>query len=139
MRHWAASHNTDYLGGGYGKDNNGFGGYDNAQRGGYASSGNPVAAQKGQSNAQRVQDQIDDVVNIMQENIDSVMKRGENLDQVGQKTDRLRDETQVFHGSAVRVRKKMWWNNMKWKIIIGVCLIIIILVIVLSVVLSKKN
>ncbi|KAJ2146675.1 Vesicle membrane receptor protein (v-SNARE) [Coemansia sp. RSA 678] len=85
----------------------------------------------------------------MQENIDSVMQRGENLDNVGQKTDRLRDEAQVFQRSAVRVRKKMWWNNMKWKIIIAVCLIIIILCSMLtkgeivrsvvSVVLSKKN
>ncbi|KAJ2838714.1 Vesicle membrane receptor protein (v-SNARE) [Coemansia erecta] len=106
----------------------------------FQSKGNPIGNErKPENKAQQVQNQIDDVVNIMQENIDSVMQRGENLDNVGQKTDRLRDEAQVFQRSAVRVRKKMWWNNMKWKIIIAVCLIIIILVIVLSVVLSKKN
>ncbi|KAJ2631376.1 Vesicle membrane receptor protein (v-SNARE) [Coemansia sp. RSA 1290] len=96
------------------------------------------SSNQSENKAQRVQNEVDDVVKIMQENIDSVMKRGEDLDNVGQKTDRLRDDAQVFQRSAVRVRKKMWWNNMKWKIIIAVCLIIIILVIVLSVVLSKK-
>ncbi|KAJ2653802.1 Vesicle membrane receptor protein (v-SNARE) [Coemansia sp. RSA 1250] len=129
----------DDNGGGFNGGGGYSDGYANDPYSKYSSKSNPMdSSNQSENKAQRVQNEVDDVVKIMQENIDSVMKRGEDLDNVGQKTDRLRDDAQVFQRSAVRVRKKMWWNNMKWKIIIAVCLIIIILVIVLSVVLSKK-
>ncbi|KAJ1736060.1 Vesicle membrane receptor protein (v-SNARE) [Coemansia biformis] len=95
--------------------------------------------QQPNNKAAAVQSQIDEVVDIMQENINSMVKRGEDLATVDDKTSRLRDDTQMFHRSANQVRKKMWWKNMKWKIIIGLCLAAIILVIVLSVVLGKKK
>ncbi|KAJ2800717.1 Vesicle membrane receptor protein (v-SNARE) [Coemansia helicoidea] len=112
--------------------------------------GNPYASYHSDSNppgqgrrhesnpAAAVQSQIDEVVDIMQENINSMVKRGEDLNMVQDKSDRLRDDTQLFRQSANNVRKKMWWKNMKWKIFIAAAIVVIILVIVLSVVLSKK-
>ncbi|KAJ2776120.1 hypothetical protein H4R18_005838 [Coemansia javaensis] len=107
----------------------------------YLSEGNPRSDSEGRgasTKAQKLRDEIDHVVDIMNENIQGVAKRGQDLDQVQDKTTKLRDDTQLFRRSAGNVRKRMWWKNMKWKIIIGACIVLIILAIVLGVVYGKK-
>ncbi|KAJ2162580.1 Vesicle membrane receptor protein (v-SNARE) [Coemansia sp. RSA 552] len=120
----------------------GYGGGQGDNHYAYQSDGNPLVQEgRGQSDdkAKNIRQQVDQVVDIMQDNIDRIHQRGETLQDVNSKAEDLSVTSQAFQRSAVKVRKKMWWNNMKWKIIIGVCLIIIILVIVLSVVLSKNK
>ncbi|PIA19260.1 synaptobrevin [Coemansia reversa NRRL 1564] len=123
-------------------DGGGGGGYSSNPYASYSSDNNPPGEGQGDkklTKAQDVQLKINDAVDVMNQNIQQLNDRGDNLDVVMDKSERLRGETEMFQRSAVRVRKKMWWNNMKWKIIIGVCVLIIILVIVLSVVLSKNK
>ncbi|KAJ2084332.1 Vesicle membrane receptor protein (v-SNARE) [Coemansia sp. RSA 988] len=132
------SYNANYDNSGGG----GGGGYSSNPYASYSSDNNPPGEGQGDkkmNKAQAVQLKIDDAVDIMNQNIQQLNDRGDKLEDVVDKSERLRGETEMFQRSAVRVRKKMWWNNMKWKIIIGVCILIVILVIVLSVVLSKKN
>src|SRR3984885_8660307 len=80
--------------------------------------------------------QIDDTVGVMRENINKVSQRGERLDSLQDKTDNLAVSAQGFRRGANRVRKQMWWKDMKMRM----CIIggIIILVIILIVVPSKQ-
>ena len=46
----------------------------------------------------------------MQNNIQKVSERGENLDNLQHKTDNLAVSAQGFRRGANRVRKQMWWK-----------------------------
>jgi vesicle-associated membrane protein 4 len=81
-----------------------------------------------------IQAQIDDTVGIMRENISKVAERGERLDSLQDKTDNLAVSAQGFRKGANRVRKNMWWKDMKMRIIIGVSISVIIIIIVVSIV-----
>ncbi|KAI1798236.1 synaptobrevin-like protein [Ganoderma leucocontextum] len=101
------------------------------------SSSNPAGA--GNPKTAAIQQQIDDTVGIMRENITKVAERGERLDQLQDKTDNLAVSAQGFRRGANRVRKNMWWKDMKMRIIIGVAIAIIIVIIVVSIVKATKH
>ncbi|KAK7456985.1 Vesicle membrane receptor protein (v-SNARE) [Stygiomarasmius scandens] len=101
------------------------------------SSSNPGAA-GGNAKTAAIQAQIDDTVGIMRENITKVAERGERLDSLQDKTDNLAVSAQGFRRGANRVRKNMWWKDMKMRIIIGVAIAVIIVIIVVSVVKATK-
>ncbi|KAI7904976.1 synaptobrevin-domain-containing protein [Cokeromyces recurvatus] len=86
------------------------------------------------SKTTRVQQQVDEVVGIMQENIDKVMQRGERLDDLRGKTEDLQATAGHFRRGANQVRKRMWWKDLKWKIIIAVTIIVILAIIIGSIV-----
>ncbi|KAI7895698.1 synaptobrevin-domain-containing protein, partial [Mucor mucedo] len=94
----------------------------NAQRGETGAAGN--------NKTTRVQQQVDEVVGIMQENIDKVMQRGERLDDLRGKTEDLQATAGHFRRGANQVRKRMWWKDLKWKIIIAVTILVILGIII---------
>ncbi|CAO3614166.1 unnamed protein product [Cunninghamella blakesleeana] len=91
-------------------------------------------APAGNQKTQRVQQQVDEVVNIMQENIDKVMQRGERFEDLRGKTEDLQSTAGHFRRGANQVRKRMWWKDLKWKIIIAVTIIVILGIIIGSIV-----
>ncbi|RUS16832.1 synaptobrevin-domain-containing protein [Endogone sp. FLAS-F59071] len=93
----------------------------------------------GNQKAQRVQAQVDEVVGIMQENIDKVMQRGERLDDLRGKTDDLQQTATHFRRGANQVRKRMWYKDMKWRLIIIAAVIIILAVIIIPIVLKYNK
>ncbi|KAJ2959094.1 hypothetical protein NQZ79_g5383 [Umbelopsis isabellina] len=103
----------------------------NSQRPGGA---NEAAGGAGNAKTARVQQQVDEVVNIMQDNIDKVMQRGERLDDLRGKTEDLQATAGHFRRGANQVRKRMWWKDLKWKIIIGVTVLVILAIIIGSIV-----
>jgi hypothetical protein len=70
----------------------------------------------------------------MRDNINKVSERGERLDSLQDKTDNLATSAQGFRRGANRVRKQMWWKDMKMRmcIIAGVIILIIIVIVVPS-------
>jgi vesicle-associated membrane protein 72 len=81
----------------------------------------------------RVQNQVDDIKGIMRENIDKVLNRGEQLEVLVDKTDNLRNQASEFRQTGTQVRRKMWIQNMKIKLIVLGIIIALILIIILSV------
>jgi len=92
----------------------------------------------GNNKTAAIQAQIDDTVGIMRENITKVAERGERLDSLQDKTDNLAVSAQGFRRGANRVRKNMWWKDMKMRIIIGLAVAILITIIVVSIVKATK-
>ncbi|EGN94439.1 hypothetical protein SERLA73DRAFT_144178 [Serpula lacrymans var. lacrymans S7.3] len=103
------------------------------------SSSNPSGPSQGNTKTAAIQQQIDDTVGIMRENITKVAERGERLDSLQDKTDNLAISAQGFRHGANRVRKNMWWKDMKMRLIIGVAVAIIIVIIVVSIVKATQK
>jgi hypothetical protein len=75
--------------------------------------------------------EIDSTVGIMRDNINKVSERGERLDSLQDKTDNLAVSAQGFRRGANRVRKAMWWKDMKMRMcIIGAIIVIILIAII---------
>jgi len=74
--------------------------------------------------------EIDSTVGIMRDNINKVSERGERLDSLQDKTDNLAVSAQGFRRGANRVRKQMWWKDMKMRMCIIVGIIILLIVII---------
>ena len=66
----------------------------------------------------------------MKDNINKVSQRGERLDSLQDKTDNLATSAQGFRRGANRVRKQMWWKDMKMRICIIVGIIILLILII---------
>lgn len=66
----------------------------------------------------------------MRENINKVSQRGERLDSLQDKTDNLAVSAQGFRRGANRVRKDMWWKDMKMRVCLVICVIILLVVII---------
>ncbi|THV91735.1 hypothetical protein D6D27_05309 [Aureobasidium pullulans] len=75
--------------------------------------------------------EIDSTVNVMRNNINKVSERGERLDSLQDKTDNLAVSAQGFRRGANRVRKQMWWKDMKMRmcLIIGIIILLVIIIV----------
>ncbi|USP81052.1 uncharacterized protein yc1106_08326 [Curvularia clavata] len=75
--------------------------------------------------------EIDSTVGIMRDNINKVSERGARLDSLQDKTDNLAVSAQGFRRGANRVRKQMWWKDMKMRIclIVGIIILLIIIIV----------
>ncbi|KAK3140357.1 hypothetical protein QOZ80_5AG0399790 [Eleusine coracana subsp. coracana] len=85
------------------------------------------------SRLSKVKAQVSEVKGIMMENIDKVINRGEQLDDLVNKTEQLHDQAADFRDQGTRVRRKMWFQNMKMKLIVLGIVAVLILIIVLSI------
>ncbi|KUL87755.1 hypothetical protein ZTR_03125 [Talaromyces verruculosus] len=96
-------------------------------------------APSGNQRTAALQAQIDDTVGVMRENINKVSQRGERLDSLQDKTDNLAVSAQGFRRGANRVRKQMWWKDMKMRVCLVIVVIILIIVIVVPAVVATKH
>ncbi|KAL0636089.1 Vesicle membrane receptor protein (v-SNARE) [Maublancomyces gigas] len=83
-----------------------------------------------------IQAQIDDTVGIMRENINKVADRGARLDSLQDKTDNLANSAQGFRRGANRVRKQMWWKDMKMRMCLVGGIVILLVIIIVPVVIT---
>ncbi|XP_047311861.1 vesicle-associated membrane protein 721 [Impatiens glandulifera] len=81
----------------------------------------------------KVKAQVSEVKGVMMENIEKVLDRGEKIELLVDKTENLRSQAQDFRTEGTKMRRKMWLQNMKIKLIVLAIIIALILIIVLSV------
>jgi len=86
-----------------------------------------------------VQKKVSEVKNIMVDNIEKVLERGEKIELLVDKTDNLRFQADKFHKTGKQLRSKMWWQNMRLKITIVVVVLVLILVIFLLACFAPAN
>ncbi|GFR41756.1 hypothetical protein Agub_g2512 [Astrephomene gubernaculifera] len=86
-----------------------------------------------------VQKKVDEVKGIMTENIEKVLARGEKLELLTDKTENLMNEADRFQRQGRQLRRKMWWQNCKMKIVVAFAVILLALVIFLLVCFSGGN
>eukprot|EP00793_Prasinoderma_coloniale_P003397 PRCOL_00006633-RA len=76
-----------------------------------------------------VQKQVSEVKNVMMDNIEKVLDRGEKIELLVDKTENLRTQADAFQRTGRRLRSKMWWQNLKMKLIVALILLTVIFVI----------
>jgi len=85
----------------------------------------------GQNDAIRnVQREMDGVREIMTENIERVLERGERIDLLVDKTDRLGGNARDFRVRSRGLRRKMWWKNVKLMAMLAVVVIFLVYLLV---------
>ncbi|KAH6854876.1 synaptobrevin-domain-containing protein [Chaetomium sp. MPI-CAGE-AT-0009] len=87
----------------------------------------------------RMQRDIDDVIKVARENVDKFNDRGERLTTLQDKSNGLQATAQDFHGRAGKVRRKMWWKDMKMRIWIGVGIVVLLAIIIIPAVVTTRG
>lgn len=90
-----------------------------------------AASGGGDDRVRNLQSEVEGVKNIMTQNVERILARGENLDQLRNKTEDLEATSEHFKTTSQKVARKFWWKNMKMIIIICVIVFIFILIVVL--------
>lgn len=80
-----------------------------------------------------VQREIDDVRGIMTRNIEGLLERGERIDLLVDKTDRLGGNAREFRVRSRGLKRRMWWKNVKLMGLLGLVVVLIVLTIVISI------
>ena len=83
--------------------------------------------------------QVDEVVGIMRSNIDKVMERDGRLSELDSRAENLHHASVNFAQTGTRLRKKMWWENMKMKLILLAILCTVITIIIVVIVVETKG
>lgn len=81
----------------------------------------------------KVKAQISEVKNIMFENIEKTIDRGEKLNELAEKTNDLHSQAQDFRKQGTKIRKKLWIKNMKLKLVVLGILLLLVLIIWVSI------
>ncbi|GFP88347.1 vesicle-associated membrane protein 721 [Phtheirospermum japonicum] len=81
----------------------------------------------------KVQAQVSEVKGVMMGNIEKVLDRGEKIELLVDKTENLRSQAQDFKTQGTKMKRKMWIQNMKMKLIVVGIVIVLALIIFLSV------
>lgn len=81
----------------------------------------------------KVKAQVSEVKGVMMENIEKVLDRGEKIELLVDKTENLRDQAQDFRQQGTKLRRKMWWQNMKIKLVVLGIFIALIMIIIFSI------
>ncbi|CAN9512865.1 unnamed protein product [Ophioblennius macclurei] len=84
-----------------------------------------------QDKVQALRDQVDGVKNIMTENVDRILARGERIDDLMGKSEDLQAGAQHFKQTSHKVARAYWWKNVKLIVVIVVVVVVILLIIVL--------
>eukprot|EP01132_Coremiostelium_polycephalum_P003849 gene3849-4794_t len=80
-----------------------------------------------------IQDQVSEVRNEITNAIEKTLHRGEKIEVIVEKTDRLKSESFQFKTNSTQLKRKLWWANKKLVIIITIVALILIGVIVIGV------
>ncbi|KAG4983060.1 hypothetical protein JHK87_027809 [Glycine soja] len=81
----------------------------------------------------KVKAQVSKVKGVMMENIEKVLDRGEKIELLVDKTDNLRSQAQDFRTQGTKVKRKMWVQNMKMKLIVFGIAVALILIMFMSI------
>eukprot|EP00043_Microstomoeca_roanoka_P013564 m.132946 g.132946 ORF g.132946 m.132946 type:complete len:97 (+) comp15789_c3_seq3:460-750(+) len=77
------------------------------------------------------QQQVKEVEDVMRNNLQKVIDRGERLDDLNAKSEDLAFESKRFEDRSRRLKNQMWWQNKKFQLMIaGVILLIITIVVI---------
>lgn len=73
--------------------------------------------------------QIAEVTDVMRDNVGRLLERGDQLDNLQDRSEGLATTSDQFRTTATRLRRNMWWQNTRAKLCIGVTVTVILLLI----------
>ncbi|KAF6213232.1 hypothetical protein GE061_010949 [Apolygus lucorum] len=85
------------------------------------------------------QKQVDEVVGIMRTNIEKVLERDTKLSELDDRVDALNSSAIQFEQHATKIKRKMWWKNLKFTLILGGIIGIFIIIMIIWIVSSVSG
>lgn len=85
-----------------------------------------ISSRQGSDAFSSVQNEIESVRGIMTENIERVLERGERIDLLVDKTDRLGGSARDFRVRSRGLRRQMWWKNKRLMVLLVVVVIFLV-------------
>lgn len=82
---------------------------------------------------QAIRSSVDQVRNIMVENIDKVLARGEKVELLVKKSEVMSEQAVSMRKRAVQVRRKMWFQNIKLYVVGGCVFLFLFLLLLMSI------
>ena len=73
-----------------------------------------------------VQDKLNTVKLIMHDNIETALQNCTKLENIELKSEDLQQQAMIFKKSASDLKHKMWWKNMKAKLIVATIIILVL-------------
>ncbi|CEG38537.1 vesicle-associated membrane protein 7b [Plasmopara halstedii] len=86
-----------------------------------------------------VMHQVDGVKTVMHNNIQVVLSNTEKMEVVEQKTNDLNEQAKVFRNTGRKLRRQMWWKNVKLTILLSVCAILVLFILLAVLGVFKKS
>jgi vesicle-associated membrane protein 7 len=83
-------------------------------------------AMRDDSKVHQVREKVQGVKDVMIENIDKVLERGERIELLVKQSEELDEHALKFRSNARTLKRKMWWKNAKVCIVIMLVLAIVI-------------
>ncbi|KAI9297224.1 synaptobrevin-domain-containing protein [Neoconidiobolus thromboides FSU 785] len=81
----------------------------------------------------QVKGEIAGVKDVMVQNIERVLERGERIDILVDKTDNLNQTSFAFRKRSTALRRSLWWKNTRLKIMLGASIMFILYIIACSI------
>lgn len=79
-----------------------------------------------------VQNQIEEVKEVMVQNIEKVLERGEKIELLVDKTDRLNQQAFRFESTSRNLRRALWWKRMKFVSFVTTAVVLVFFFVVSS-------
>ena len=88
---------------------------------------------KNKNKIAEIQASVDLVKDDIKKNINKMVKNLEDVEDLQNKSDNLRNEAKIYNDNSITLRKVTWWQNFKLWIIIGGIILIIIAIILICI------
>jgi vesicle-associated membrane protein 2 len=89
-----------------------------------------MSGENGNKQLAAAQAQVGEVVDIMRVNVEKVLERDNKLSELDQRADNLQEGASQFQTQATKLKRKYWWQNLRFMIIIGVVVAVILIIII---------
>jgi hypothetical protein len=91
-------------------------------------------ATQGDKKLKQIQQEVDETVALMKDNVLKTLARDEKLVHAEEVSEDLLAKAGLFKRASVRLKRKMWWKNKKYAVILTVVAGIVVAVVVVAVV-----
>jgi len=90
-----------------------------------------AAARDSSSNKMKdVKLQVEEITTIMKENVNKLFTRGDRLEDLDARSENLRSASSDFHTASSRLRKNLWWKEMRTRLILALLIVLVIITII---------
>lgn len=96
----------------------------------YQNSNNRMSAQfPGDHKIKELQSDVDEITNVMKSNINKVLERGDRVDALNERSELLSSHANEFRINSRNVRKKLWWDDFRMRILVGTVFLLILTIV----------
>lgn len=75
-----------------------------------------------------LQNDVNQLTGVMKNNINKILERGDRIDTLNERSELLSGQANEFRINSRSVRRKFWWQNLRFQLVIGVIIMAIIII-----------